>query len=280
MKKLISSFFASLLCISLITSVALAEQSVSESEINNYLINAGYPQTTIDRLVYDQKITLYENNAIFVTEKFVPSNLIESNSNVYLPTDITPLALSNFGHSITVSQVTASSSSKVAFAVDYNWYWDYSPVWTLTDKFGLAWTDSFRLKSGTARTGYNVVGTCGGRYYQKTYPVSTSFYNGIDGIGWDVDLVGMYHVTDCPPDNRVQVKEHRGWGQFIMEKVHDGSNKLVTSAISASYFHKQVGLTGTLGFSATGPAVTITNSISYDESYAAYEDWDWVQKTF
>ncbi|MNT98447.1 hypothetical protein D3C72_2410320 [compost metagenome] len=49
-----------------------------------------------------------------------------------------PRSLSNFTHDLVVGQVTSGTAGKVEFVLDYNWDWNYDPMYTMNDSFGIA----------------------------------------------------------------------------------------------------------------------------------------------
>lgn len=279
MKKVIlMGIILSLLFIQSPTGIT-AETLISEEELDLYLQeNLNVPNEVIDRYNYEQKLNVYQNEAMYISTK-VSHGYINDNPSVELENAeddniiITPYALSNFAHYIDIFSTTPRTNNQVAFLVTYNWYYSESPYWLLTEKFGMAWTDDFRIRTGSVRAGYTYEAQ-----NNKTGEwdiVSTSnntFYNGIDGVGWEQKLVEPRLTSN----GRFDPVTHYGWGQVIIErgKIASRAGDEVVSTVVGNLYHKVIGLSGDLSFSST-PQITISPSSGYLESGTSLETFDW-----
>ena len=296
MQMKVKAFFLSLFTFLLSTSLVSAAPVSMDSVIDHYLKQAGYPSDVIIQLDSEQKSQLYSEKAEFVSNKRMFENLKENLSDetnqASLSSNntndiITPLALSNFTQSLLVSQVASSTPGKVDFILDYNWDWNDAPFFTFTDAFGIAWTDEFDAYPSSARYAYKAFGwlerpsvnwgcarrseTAGGNIngYEK--------YDPGKGIGWEVNLISRWFTSNC---GDYVVDRHKGWGQVKIGKFHNGSGNGESSSAVARYFHSQITGSGELQFSTTGPAITLTGTLSYDTSPDFATHWDWYHRNY
>lgn len=274
-----------------------ASSSASEFNLDSYLKRSGYPSDVIAQLDIDQKSQLYLEKAIFVSNKRMSENISENLSFETKPTEtssessndsiISPLSLSNFSHSLLVSQVTSSTPGKVEFVLDYNWDWNDAPFFTFSDAFGIAWTSGFDAYPSSAKYAYKTFGwlerpsvNLGCARRSETAGGNINGYEKYDpgkGIGWEVNLISKWWTSNC---GYYVVDRHKGWGQVKIGKFHNGSWAGESSSAVARYFHSQITGSGELQFSATGPAITLTGTASYDSSPDFGAQWDWYHRNY
>lgn len=163
-------------------------------------------------------------------------------------------ALSNWSHNLTALRNTdVSSSNDVSFILCYTWTWDYSPAMTLTDKVGMAWSNSFTAQPSSTRI--SVTGTkSNGTTMKYLYQTGNNAYNEFtpnSGIGRSINIQSGY-------------KKHSGYFQteLLKKSVSGGEH---CSAVG-KYYHQNLSINGTLGFSASGPTISLSNSYAYTDS--------------
>ncbi|HBI03125.1 MAG TPA: hypothetical protein DDY49_03730 [Paenibacillaceae bacterium] len=261
-------------------SFAQTEKQPTEKEINLYLQKAGYSEEVIAILEQPQKEYIYKEKLVYAYHKTETGNLKETNDNSNPEVqsgDVGIQSLSNWTATLVASRFTTPSvSGKVEFNLDYNWTWDYPPSWTLTDKFGIAWTDDFDAYPSTAVYAYRAFGrhvsstgvtyaeySTGNQFTYKDYTPGT-------GIGWEYDIISSFVKSNVD----YGVYKHKGWGRIKIGKYSNKSGLDEQTSASASYFHKQGTLTGTLTFSPT-PSISITNGWCYDKSPDSGATFSW-----
>lgn len=287
-KGVLSVSLAFTLCLS--GNSVFAEEN-SSSKYNNYMLKAGYPAELIQVLNDEQKAEIFELRAVYAGHKKVTGNLTEKSAQNEKgePSQVSPepQSLNNFNHYITSSRVSVGGTGFAEFILSYNWNWNYDPVFTAEDKFGLAWTDDFDAIASSAKYGYYSEG------WQErpiTYPNcqrrltsggSTQYgydaYSPGTGIGWAVNLISGFSAPGC---GNYTTDKHTGWGQVQIRKAHNNNGNPESSSAKAAYFHRELSSEGELQFSKSGPAVTITNKWSYDASQDIGQDWTWYHVNF
>ncbi|MGX4586980.1 hypothetical protein [Paenibacillus chitinolyticus] len=268
MKRKVSSLLLSaVILVGILPNLAMAKGDPSESELNKYMEKHGYPQEVITMFDFDQKLNVYKQEASFVSTKKSLSNLGEGLSSSL---DVGTKSLSNFSESVTMS-LPSYSNGQVKFIVDYNWDWNSAPVFTMTDKFGVAWNDNFVADQTTAKYSYRAFGQklINGTWYDDEASTGTiNSYVDPDpgkGIGWAVNLIaGFTHNNIAYTTYR-----HKGWGQVSILRTNNTSS---TTAVKGQYFHQQMVANGSLSFSASGPSIGISSSWAYDQSNGV-QDW-------
>lgn len=286
MKKSLVSAFLLVLAFSSFNSTSTYAASdfklnPTTAEIDNYLIEAGYPVEAVKNVYFpDQKKELYRSQAKFVSLKNDEGILLADHQQTTQPGVISPLNISpdNFTNYITLSEVTGTiSAGQARFSITYNWIWAADPTYTLTDKFGIAWTDDFDAVPSTSRTQYSAFGNIPGTSTQATFtsPLSNTYskYTAGAGIGWEVDLKGTFTVNGTAYATYL----HQGWSMIDIVKAHDSSGNLETTSMSATYFHKYGTIDANLTFSKT-PEVSLSNSFNYDQSNDLGYAFKWYKK--
>jgi len=96
------------------------------------------------------------------------------------------------------------------------------------------------------------------------------------GIGWKINLINGFEKNGLS----YACNHHKGWGSVKIGKAHNKSGSIESSSLSAKYFHKQLGVTGSLEFGASGPSVGISSSWGYDTSNDTGYQWNWYHKNY
>lgn len=263
--------------------VSASSPELSQSKVDAYLLSAGYSETLVGELHPDIKAALYRDQATFVSEEKVSGNLIErtvadnitpeekeiandilANAN---PIDIQ--SLSNFTHNFVVSRLYSSTDGLVRFSLTYNWQWDYSPIFNLTDKVSMAWTDDFDYEVGSGFHSYTAKHKATGTRYDNTNRTVDKYAPGT-GIGFAFDIKAYV-------DSSHTANHHSGGMYVIVTKAHDNSGSIESSSAVAKYFHKQGAINGELQFTKT-PSLSITYSTQYDESDDLPASWTWYKE--
>ncbi|BBH22450.1 hypothetical protein Back11_37950 [Paenibacillus baekrokdamisoli] len=259
----------------------------TEAELNAYLTSAGYPANVISLFELDTKVNLYNNQGTFVGIEETVGNLVEGKDG-QLSLTVAPRSLANFTGSLVGSSITAPSGYK-KFLLDYYWDWKYQPNYTLTDKFGISWSDDFDAIPATAVYNYKAIHN--GNQLPHTYcekatgNISTyTDYTIKKGIGWSADIIQSYISPTCKDDNGLtgnnfSTEEHKGWGEVAIQKAITTPGQKMSSAAVADYFHKQGAVTGSLSFNPITGSVTIeiAGSTNYDKSPDIAYQWNWTQ---
>ncbi|MCY9592346.1 hypothetical protein PC41400_15015 [Paenibacillus chitinolyticus] len=267
MKKLALSLTICSVVLSSIVPVAAAS-SISETTLNDYLSKARYPKNVINILDKEQKETIYNNKAEFAFVKS-GSELLTDGQEKSL---ITPQELANFSAQLVGSQIS-SPSGYAKIILDFNFDWNYMPVFTSKDKFGIAWSDDFTALPETAKYNYKAVNNASGLYAELGNTSDYSDYNIKKGIGWEINLTAGFtrNGTFYP------VGRHKGWGQVIIQRPKDKPGTPMTTAAVGNYFHKEIAGNGSLSFGLFDgkPQISISPSISFDKSndYADVVNW-------
>ncbi|WP_063563819.1 hypothetical protein [Paenibacillus sp. O199] len=269
---LIISLFSS------VTSAASADSAVSTSELDQYLINAGYPQELIDAYEEEQKMELYAAQATYISHKVTYDTLMDNDSSN--EDSITPMSLSNFSHITSFSRIPSTTPGTAKIAVNYNWDWNYDPIFTSSDQYGIAWTDDWNLVSGSSKYNYKAFGyyhsASGSTLYAETAGVQQSGQLKAPpgaGIGYEVNLISEFSKNGA----RYIVNRHKGWSGFQLYREHDKSGRLEVTAFEAKYFHKEWNLTGEVNVAKT-PAVTFSTTAGVSESNADTQTLNWYHK--
>ncbi|OAS18656.1 hypothetical protein [Paenibacillus oryzisoli] len=275
MKRFKKTVFSLILASSLLpNSFAFATDT---NVLDNYLVENGYPEEVIALLDIQQKEKAYEQKTVFVSHKRVTALMNESDNNA------SARSLSNFSHDLVVGQVTSGTAGKVEFILDYNWDWNYDPMYTMADSFGIAWTDDFDAYPGTAVSAYKTFGTTGptcGTALENggTNVYGYEKYDPGKGIGWEANLISSWFVSaGC---GYATTYRHKGWGEVKIGKFHNGSGLGESTSAVAKYFHNEISGQGELQFSAAGPAITLIGDSSYDVSPDTGETWNWYHRNY
>ena len=106
--------------------------------------------------------------------------------------------------------------------------------------------------------------------YEKYIPGS--------GIGWKINLINGFEKDGVSYAS----SHHKGWGKVKIGKAHATNNGFDSSSAVGRYFHKQMFLSGELGFGvgSSGPTVSISSSWGYDASQDRGAQWDWYHKDY
>lgn len=169
------------------------------------------------------------------------------------------MSLSNWTGSMVCSH--KSYSGGVAKKnLTYNWKWSYSPTWTLTDKVAMAWSGNFTAEPRTVKWSYTRrIGFTGAINVYQDIPTSgTGYddYNPSAGVAKAIDIKG--------PAAGTYVKYHKGsLSTDITKRTSSNSRE---SAVGR-YYHMRILPGISLGFSASGPSISVSSSTgSYDQS--------------
>ncbi|MGF7048725.1 hypothetical protein J2T13_003233 [Paenibacillus sp. DS2015] len=273
-----------------------AEDTIAtEEHINEYLRQSNYPEEIIELFELEQKEDLYNQGAVFIDYENQSELITEDTSNMTLEqrqsvnkkiaeinqkkNEIGTRSLTNFDHVITISRVRSDKANIAHFVINYNWDWNYSPIFVMEDKFALSWTDDYDIYHNTAKYSYVAYGrrgvdsaignTAGGQIsgYHDTFPGA--------GISWKINLIDAFTKNGQSYD----VYRHKGWSSVKIGKPQDGSGSTEQSSMAAKYFHKQIGIAGEITISAP-PAINISYATSYEQSNAFTKTWSWTNTPY
>ncbi|MFZ5596619.1 MAG: hypothetical protein ACOY31_06365 [Bacillota bacterium] len=236
-----------------------------DKKLDAKLIKQGYPQDVLNLLDSEQKQMLVDKKATYITHIIKRDNLTD---DVNSKSDVSATSLSNFTQSIVVSDLADSPNGRMRYALTYNWNWNYDPYYTLTDKFGMAWSDDFDIESAAWR--YIAYGSDGiGNYATKNWTGSgMSQSQAATGAGWNYDIVDSFMQN-----NRLYLTyRHQGRGYVEISKWSNKSGNNEQASVVGKYFHQQMSPQATFTFSKT-PSISITPTTSYDASSSASQLW-------
>lgn len=256
------------------SSVVSAKKGVSESEIDQYLIDNGTPVEEVSKIPYSAKLRLYDLGATFVSVKSTKSNIYEPAAEG----SMMPLSFAeDFEADLYTYQTPNTVNKQISYELIYTWDWDEDPDFTLEDQFAIAWTDDWNLRgshweyrwSGTNNLGAACSGWDSGSNVKQAPPGT--------GVAWEIDLRSDLQAN-CG------IKRHSGYGHASIYRQHDGSgNPEVTSAVG-NYFHKFNAIANgvvTFGGGANNnPELGISWSSFYSSPSAEPHSWTWYHKNY
>lgn len=255
----------------LFNGAALAKLDVAaipKAALDAYLADAHFPEELIQTLPYSVKLDLFQEEGVYCNHTIEKLHLYDSTD--YKRDSVNGLlSLPNFTHSILTARLPTTTPGIARYYMSYSYLWDYKPGMALTDKYGIAWNGDWNFETGSFRAGYE--------YNQPFYEdnwinadsrVSLDTASPGTGVGWKVDL---YY------GNGTNVFGHAGYGRVILLKAHDGSGRADVSSYVGQYFHKWIGIDGSLTFSKT-PGINITWKVNYDSSSPHAGGWIWYHR--
>lgn len=293
MRKLTLSLSSVLILVFIVTcypSIGFGKEEITEEILDNYLFQNGYPEDVVEILEIEQKKSLMEQGGVYKSHSTSHNNLLENMERLSeqekkaveahfekVYGDASLMALSNFTSSLVISQVNTTVPDLAEISVSYNWEWDYIPFWTMTDKYGVAWSGDWEPLTHTSKHAYTAIAEDGpGSVVATSGGVTQTGYDTFDpaaGIGWAANLVTgftkngtNYHTT-----------KHKGWGQVNAQKQHDGSGRNDINSAVGNYFHRTGTCSGTLSFSVSDgkPSVGISCSWMFDKSSDEATNINW-----
>lgn len=190
------------------------------------------------------------------TETTVPESEIQKVEA--MPVEKAIKALSNWSASITCSH-QSYSGGVVRKYLTYTWKWEYSPIWTLTDKVAMAWSGDFTAEPSTIYWTYKKnVGFTGTQIYTD-YINESGYgyddYNPNAGCGVGINIRGTISGT--------YDRYHTGTLSAQITKTTNTNSR--ESAIGR-YYHKQITPGLSLSFSKSGPSISVSAGSNYDQS--------------
>ena len=232
-------------------------------------MDANFPEDLIQSMPYTMKLDLFQERGTYCSHTTENLHLYDSTDYNY-DSDNELLSLPNFTHSILIARLPTTTPGIARYYMGYNYVWDYKPGMALTDKYGIAWNGDWNYETGSFQASY--------QYNQPGYYdnwISADSRASLDTAslgteaGWKVDL---YY------GDGTNVFGHAGTGRVILLKSHNGSGAADVSSYAAQYFHKWIGVNGSLSFSKTGSSVSITWKINYDASTPHAGSWIWYHR--
>lgn len=235
---------------------------LSEMQLDEYLTTSGYPQEIIEIFEFEQKKSLYEQEAVYTSHEINYGYLTESGA--MQTNDNTIQDLINFSQTLVMSQAPTTVSGLAQALVTYNWTWDYVPLVTSTDKWGIAWTDDWDPIANTAKYSYRAIAeSAPGVEIASSSTGNISGYDKFDpgaGIGFAVNLIFAFNQNGV----NYGVTKHKGWSEVRLQRPHDGSGRPDSTSAVANYFHRYGTFNGTLEFDKK-PKVSISFAWTYDK---------------
>lgn len=167
-------------------------------------------------------------------------------------------ALSNWTGSCVVSH-KSYSGGVVKKELTYTWKWRYSPVWTLTDKVAVAWSGGFTADEAsifwTYRQNVSYVGS------GVSANVATASGYGYDDYDPNAGCAAGIDIKGSLPGEILNY--HAGALTVTLTKAT--TEKTAESAIGR-YYHVKIIPGISLGFSKSGPSISVTSGVDYDQS--------------
>lgn len=234
---------------------------LSERELDEYLREADYPEELIEILDYAQKVDIYLNRASYASHHVEHSHLTDNEEE-----EFGIRSWNNFSQWFSVHKLS-SSSGQLRYMIYYNWRWNYAPNITLTDKFGMSWSNhqGWWIESNSWRMNYTAYGQSSSYYYYwNTYSDIIA-----SGVGWSFNIQSSI--------NGDPIVGHRGWGRITIRINHNGSGWSSLTSLAGNYFHKLLGTDSSLIFEGSGqsPSVGIQASWRYDSPGQVFDRWTW-----
>jgi hypothetical protein len=257
---------------------AHAAMDSSRLTLEQALLQRGFPPDVVAGLSGPNKEALAAAEATYRSHTADNSLLVEKEKGGELDPD----RLANFQHLVVVGQLPARASGRTDLLVTYDWVWDYQPVFTLRDKFGLAWSGEFELLTEyteAARYGYTAFGRdveTGRQYDTRSFQWSgLDQYAPQNGIGWTYDILGTFWSSRGGRYRQYEVYRHQGWAQIRVGQFANGQQQ--QSAVAGRYFHQEfrVGGASFTFNSVSRPTVGLTADWGYDESPTAVTSFYW-----
>ena len=257
-----------------------------ESTYDTYLKDSGYPQDIIDMYDIDQKRELYDLGGIYVGGSDVITDTVgvPTNPDVEIDPLIQPLVLqdNNFTHSISVSRIRSAGKGQAVFKLNYNWDWQYDPVFHGRDKFAVAWDGGYSIRNGSPMRSYKMFGkrldllgeaTSGGGNVQ-----TQSYIQPGAGVGWNIDLIER-STTDV---GEIIAYRHKGWGGVKLDIGHDNSGDVVINNAIGEYWHKRLTVKDpSITFSVTdGPSLGLSVGTNFEGTNTAFTQIKWHQSDY
>lgn len=171
------------------------------------------------------------------------------------------MALSNWTGNIVCSHISYNTTTKVAKKnLTYTWKWEYSPVWTLTDKVAMAWSGGFTSEPDTVYWTYvkRVRILSGGGVQMNISDDGYGYddYNPNAGVAKGIDITAASSGSS--------VMYHSGTLSTELTKVAAEESR--ESAVGR-YYHKQILPSISLSFSESGPSISVSDyNGEYDQS--------------
>lgn len=234
---------------------------LSERELDEYLDEAGYPEELVVILDYAQKVDIYLNQATYSSHHVEYQHLTDGKDEEY-----GIRSWNNFTHWFSVHKLS-SSSGQHRYMIYYNWRWNYAPNITLTDKFGMSWSNhqGWWIENNSWRMNYTAVGQNNTHFY---------YWNNFSdmiatGVGWSFNIRSSI--------NGDPIVGHRGWGRITIRVNHGGTGGSSRTELAGNYFHKLFGSDSPLVFEGSGqwPSVNIQASWRYDRPSMLMDRWTW-----
>jgi len=245
----------------------------SMEQIEQYLLEQGFPQDYISILADEQKQGFYRDEAIFVTLDTVDGLLSEKDT-------IQAFAMKNWTGTVSTVQVKSGIKGILKYRLTYNLNWNQRANFNLTDKFGIAWSNDWDALENSSISSYTPKGinSAGGTSSVTYNYTGYGDYKPGNGIGWAFDIKHNFTGTD---GKYYETSSHSGYGSIDIVKAHNGSGRTDSSSSVGQYFHKQGTVNGSLGFNGSEkPSISISFSIGYDESPQAGKQWYWTHKDY
>ena len=163
-------------------------------------------------------------------------------------------ALSNWTASITCSH-QSYSNGLVKKKLTYSWKWEYSPVWTLTDKVAMAWSGNFTSVPESIYWTYRKnVGFTGSQVYTDYISESGYGYDDYEpniGCGKNIDIRGSIPGT-----------YHRYHAGTLSTNIMQYTNVNSTESAIGKYFHKKITPNFAITFSSVPVLLYLTGQIT------------------
>lgn len=209
-----------------------------------------------DRPIVERIIDFNESKANLITS--LEGFDLDVKTVQAMPIETALRTLSNWTADCVVSH-KSYSGGVAKKELTYTWQWEYSPVWTLTDKMAVAWSGDFTADEDSIywtykkNVGYTGTGVSGNAYTDSGYGYDDYEPNAGCAVGFDIKgtYVGTYDIY------------HAGSLSVSLTKV---TNEKTAESAIGRYYHVKILPNLSLGFSKSGPSISVTSGTSYDQS--------------
>ena len=230
------------------------------------LIRLLQDKDAVDKILHDKSLNKANNVVVkkALDLNSLKADIIKGDSPIEL------MSLSNWSASLVVSHVSYDMETNVSTkSILYSWTWEYDPVWELTDKAAIAWSGEYTADPESIRWAYvRRVGYVGSSLETDLVGSSGQGYDDYNpgaGVAKAIDIIG-------PLPGTVLIN-HRGSMVVEISKVAETEDK--ESAVGR-YYHTRILPGLELGFSSSGPSISITSSSGSVDKSSDSADEFWV----
>lgn len=230
-------------------------------------------EDAVEKILHDKALSETNNvvmsNEVIYNENTLDLNVLET-AIIGGESPIELMALSNWSASLVVSHVSYNATTHVSTkSIMYSWTWEYDPIWNLTDKAAIAWSGEYTADPESIRWAYvRRVGYVGSTLETDLVGSSGQGYDDYNpgaGVAKAIDIIG-------PLAGTVMIN-HRG--SLVVEISKVAETEDLESAVGR-YYHTRILPGLELGFSSSGPSISISSSSGSVDKSSDSADEFWV----